>query len=91
MSAPAGVWILALSNSQKIALVDLILEHMLAKSCSEEFVDCSTPDAIVTRPRDILLLLDKAAWISEEKLPAFVNSADFSKIITLKTPANAKS
>jgi hypothetical protein len=79
-----GKWIVALTNSQRMALVDLIIEHMLARSTSEEFVDCSSPDMPVTRPRDFLILLDQATWVSGF-FPAKINNC------RPETPANVKS
>lgn len=60
-----GIFLVPLTTSQRMALVDILLEHLMEPGTSKEFVDCSVPGGKTTRHADLLLLLDRAAWFSE--------------------------
>jgi hypothetical protein len=55
-----GVWTLVLTNSQRLALVDLILEQMAARGASAAFVDVAASK--VTKPLELLEAIDCAQW-----------------------------
>lgn len=69
-----GIFLVPLTNSQKMALIDILIEHLMEPGTSKEFVDCSTPGGKTTKHGELLELLDRAAWFSG-------NPAEKTKII----------
>jgi len=59
-----GAFILSFSNSQRMALLDLIGEHLRCpkENQTEEFVDASTQPPTVTTASDLLRLISSAKW-----------------------------
>jgi hypothetical protein len=63
MPTKAGAWALVLTNSQRLALVDLILEHMATRQSTSAFLDLS--ENRITKPIELLEALDGAKWFGE--------------------------
>jgi hypothetical protein len=84
-----GVFLVPLTNSQRMALVDILIEHLLSPGGSSEFIDVVANKT--TSHHELLLLLDRAAWFPVDDFDAQLDSA--SKLINSleKTPANGKS
>lgn len=78
-----GIFLVPLTSSQKMALVDILIEHLMEPGTSKEFVDCSTPGGKTTKHSDILILLDRAAWFSGDSAEKIINSF-------IARPANLK-
>ena len=60
-----GRWLLLLTNSERMALQDLILEFLADASSTSAFMDLSVAPARITTPGDLLRVLDGALWASE--------------------------
>lgn len=79
-----GIFLVPLTNSQRMALVDILIEHLVEPACSKEFVDCSIPGGKTTTHSELLLLLDRAEWFPGDSALNLINPPG-------KTPANVKS
>jgi hypothetical protein len=62
-----GMWIVTLTNAERSALIDLVIEHMGSAGSTLEFTD--VVEGKTTAARDLLNRLDKARWISENPAP----------------------
>ncbi|MHB8613969.1 MAG: hypothetical protein ACYDAL_16330 [Candidatus Dormibacteraceae bacterium] len=62
-----GYFVLKLSISQRMALVDILIEHHMEPRCSAEFVDIFRD--VTTRPLDFLILLDQAKFVPAPRVP----------------------
>lgn len=60
-----GVFLVLLTNSERMALLDLIIEFQLEPNSTREFIDCSSPRAKSITPGDILRILDRARWFGD--------------------------
>jgi hypothetical protein len=69
-----GKWVVLLSNSERMALIDVLIEHQMEPACSKEFVDCSVPGGKTTHHGDLLRILDRAPWFSEFPGEKIINS-----------------
>jgi len=56
----AGKFHIELTQSQRMALLDLIAEHLRRPDATEQFIDCSTSN--VTTPGDLLLVVTDALY-----------------------------
>jgi hypothetical protein len=63
----SGRWIVALTNSQKMALIDVLCEQMRSTSATEVFIDCSEHPAIETTIGDLLRLVTEAEFKPDEE------------------------
>jgi hypothetical protein len=79
-----GLFLVPLTVSQRMALIDILIEHQMEPACSKEFVDCSVPGGKTTTHHELLLVLDRAPWVSEFP-PRKINNSP------AETPANVKS
>lgn len=68
-----GVFLVLLTHSERIALIDLICEFLLDPNTTKAFVDCSTPRAKATTPGDLLRILDRARWFGELSEAELIN------------------
>jgi hypothetical protein len=68
MQNDQGVWIVVLSNSQRLALIDLILEQMAARGGTATFVDVGAGQ--ITTPLDLLEAVDRAQWTCKTPVTA---------------------
>jgi hypothetical protein len=66
-----GAFILALTKSQRMALLDLISEHLRCpkENQTEEFIDCSTEPPTRTTAGDILRLISSSEWHEWHETP----------------------
>jgi hypothetical protein len=60
-----GVFLVLLTNSERMALIDLIIEFLLDPNTTREFIDCSSPRGKTVTPGDFLRILDRARWFGE--------------------------
>ncbi len=60
-----GVFLVLLTNSERMALIDLVIEFQLEPNTTREFVDCSNPRAKTVTPGDFLRILDRARWFGD--------------------------
>jgi hypothetical protein len=68
-----GIFLLHLTVSQKMALIDILIEHQMEPNCSREFVDIARNKT--TRHGELLVLLDRAVWFSREALGQILSDA----------------
>jgi hypothetical protein len=73
-----GLFLVQLTVSQRMALIDLLIEHQMEPGCSREFVDVARGKT--TRHGELLLLLDRALWFpkgnvfgAERREPKLIN------------------
>lgn len=61
-----GAWLLQLTNSERMALIDVLIEFQQNPNSTREFVDIS--GGKTTTPGDLIRLVDRARWFSREKI-----------------------
>lgn len=57
MTEPKTVFVLRLTRSQQMALLDVLTEHLQCPGSTEIFIDCSTMPPTETTVSDLLLRL----------------------------------
>lgn len=69
---PDGIFLLALTISQRMALIDILIEHQAEPSLTRAFLDLERGKS--TRHSDLLILLDRALWLPEVSRRKLINS-----------------
>jgi hypothetical protein len=64
MKGGEDLWLVCLTNSEKLALVDLVLEFIENPRSTDAFVDLAADKT--TTPNDLLRILDRARWFPSE-------------------------
>jgi hypothetical protein len=68
-----GVFLVLLTHSERIALIDLLCEFLLDPNSTRAFVDCSNPRSKPVTPGDLLRILDRARWFGELSEAELIN------------------
>jgi hypothetical protein len=58
-----GKFLLELTRSQQMALLDMIMEHLRCAAATGVFVNCSESPAVETTPGDLLTLVTEARYV----------------------------
>ena len=64
-----GKWLLQLTNSERMALIDILIEFQQDPNATRNFVDVA--GGKTTTPGDLIRLVDRSTWFSREKIIEF--------------------
>jgi hypothetical protein len=66
---PAGKYILELTQSQKMALTDALIEHVRCPNSTEVFINMSEQPPVETSMGELIRLITDAKWFGRDSLP----------------------
>ncbi|HLZ12557.1 MAG TPA: hypothetical protein VKP58_08215 [Candidatus Acidoferrum sp.] len=64
-----GAWLVQLTNSERMALIDLLIEFQQDPNATRDFVDVAAGKT--TTPGDLIRRIDGSTWFSREKIIEF--------------------
>ena len=61
-----GAWLVQLTNSERMALIDILIEFQQDPNATRDFVDVA--GGKTTTPGDLIRRIDGSTWFSREKI-----------------------